>query len=210
MKTFLFVSIIALLVVGCNNIQSVTYQEPTKLRKNEFIVRKGSYTIVKPEVPVRLVNETFSRLEENMRDLLGNCLLSNSVVKATDIQIDDYKIRKADINSIKILQPNVDFVIHISSTYKEPIVTQFRDTRKSFSPDEHVTGTLTIFDISTNRIIYQQQLIGSTEEKYDVFNDDNDLILFKATGNMLTEKVLKRLIDGVSRHAENFVDSCNK
>ena len=140
---------------------------------------------------------------------MDSCLEQNKILSANGIQIDNDKIRTADIESIKFAQPGVDYIIHLSSNYKKPVITEFKDSRNFASPEEHVTGTFTIFDLASNSIIFQQQLIGSTEERYDPFDEDDDPIYFKATGELLTEKVIKRLIKGVVRNAKNNIPDCS-
>ena len=204
-----FLLLIILFTASCDNIQSVSYKQPTKFRKNNFTVRSGTYVIVQPEVPAKLKISTTELLMENLSELLGTCLEKNRIVSAKAIQIDDDKIRNADVESIKFAQPNADYVIHLSSNYKKPVITEFRDSRNVVSPEEHVTGTFTIFDLASNSIIFQQQLIGSTEEKHDPFDEDDDPIYFKATGELLTEKVIKRLTKGVRNNAKNYIPACS-
>ncbi len=188
-------------IISCDNIQSVTYTAPTSFDDNPLWLISGTYAIVRPDVPLKMKGEATDLLNESFSTLIGKCYINEPMLSALEIPLNLGKLNEDDLQQIKFVQPDLDYIIYLQSDYKEPVVTEFQDSRYYRSPNEHVTGTLYIIDLAKNEIAYKQALIGSTEERYDPYDEDDDEVVFKATGELLAIKVLKRLIGRVEKNA---------
>ncbi|WP_194851305.1 hypothetical protein [Nonlabens antarcticus] len=212
MKYFIVILVLLVTLSGCNNIRSVTYTQPIKFKKNVLYLRSGSYASLQPDVPSNQINEATTLLDAAFTGIAGECYSANSSVKNLKLKLAGNRLSNYDINQIRHSQPTLDYVIILSSAYKEPVVTEFYDSRRFRSPEEHVTGILSILDIKKNQVIYSQTLEGSTEDRYNAFDpngDEEPSIVFKAKGELLTTKVLKRLIKNVAKYSNAKKLSCN-
>jgi|GEM_PF-6001468 len=212
MKKFLPFLSLLVLISGCDNIRSVAYTTPVPFQKNILYLKQGSYAAVRPDVPLQLKDEATELLNESFSELLGSCYVQDPILQATEFRLNTGKIPISDLDRIKFQQPDLDYLIYLRSSYKEPVITEFTDSRNFHIPEEHVTGRLTIFDLATNELVYEQVLIGSTEEPYDPYDpygENDDDITFRAAGDLLTVKVLKRLIRRVAKNASTKGILCN-
>ncbi|WP_148311306.1 hypothetical protein [Nonlabens marinus] len=189
----------------------MTYTQPELFEENILQLLPGTYTAVRPDVPVAMKSEVNSLIEETFKELVGDCYEQTVQIQALEIPLNGSQLFTADVERIKFQAPNLDFLIYVSSSYREPTVTEFRDSRTYRQPREHVTGTLYIFDLNSNTLLFKQRLIGSTEEAYDPYEEeeDDDGIVFKAEGELLTTKVLKRLLKGIARNAKSSNLKCD-
>lgn len=205
MKKFLFALLIVLTLTRCNGYQPIKYQT-LGIDQTALAILPGTYAVLKPNVPADLIIETLDVSAERLGDLIGTCLQPEASINSISIGNDQDELSPSNINTISLIDPDLDYVIHISSQFVGNKMLPSAEDPSRHPNDVIAQATLSVFDIKNGQLVFRRSMTGSTyyqdRPTHTLNNNGNGYSLVeRKTGNPLALKTIKKLLKTVIEDA---------
>jgi hypothetical protein len=205
MKKLLLLLLLLIIVTGCNGYQPITYQK-LGIDQTVLAILPGTYALVKPNVPNDLLIKTIDASEERLGDLIGRCLQPEAQINSMSISNDQGELSQSDLKAIQLIDPGLNYVIHISSQFVGNETLPSVQTKSRNPNDLIAQATLRLFDTKNGELVYTRVMSGSTyyEDRptHTLKNNGRGFNLVeRKTGNPLAFKTIKKLLKTVIKDA---------